>query len=427
MSNYLAIATVTTALQQLLQEEVGRDVPGVQVTTARPDNTGNSVSGASINIYLYQATPNAAWRNADLRTRRPKGDLIKHAQAALDLHYLFTFYGNEQALEPQRLMGSTIRTLVDHPLLTPDMIDESVSHSSVTILEQSTLGEQVQQVKFIPSSITTEDLSRIWSVFFQVPYSLSFAYQATAILIQGGRSGQATLPVRSRASSVSLGRPVLKRVEHRPEGDQKAMQNTITRSSQLILHGTELERSDATIQLQVGEALVTPQSTTDQEVSINLLNRSPDEQLQLRAGIQKIQLVHRYSSEQNSQPSHTVRSNILSLALCPQIIHEEELSVANLQLDEEEEQYVGDVQVQVDLLVDPAQRVFLLLNNISPGSSDTYIFRAKRRQTVSPYLTFEIQGVNRGNYLVRVQINNAESPLDVDSRGQYASPLLVVE
>ncbi len=426
MSNYLAIATVTTALQQLLQEEVGRDVPGVQVTTARPDTTGNNVSGASINVYLYQATPNAAWRNADLRTRRPKGDLVKHTQAALDLHYLFTFYGNEQSLEPQRLMGSTIRTLVDHPLLTPDMIDESISHSSVPILSQSTLGEQVQQVKFIPSSITTEDLSRIWSVFFQVPYALSFAYQATAILIQGGRSGQATLPVRSRASHVSLGRPMLEKVEHRPAGNQQSMQNTITRGSHLILHGRQLQSIEATVQVQIGETAIAPQSITEQEVHVRLADLDSEEQLRLRAGIQGIQIVHRRISEQNSPSNRAVKSNVLPFALCPQILNGEELSVENLQEDEEEERYGGEVRVQVDLLVEPAQRAFLLLNNISPGSSDTYIFRASRRQTISAYLSFEIRDVNRGNYLLRVQIDNAESPLGVDGRGQYASPLLVI-
>ena len=204
MSNYLAIATVTEALKQLLQTEVGRDVPGVQITTVRPDTSSSNVSGACINIFLYQVTPNPAWRNADLRTRRPKGELYKHGQAGLDLHYIFTFYGNEQELEPQQLMGSTIRILVDQPLLTQAAIEESIAHTSIPVLENSTLADQVQLVKFIPSTITTEDLSRIWSIFFQVPYALSFAYQATAVLIQGEKVGRAALPVRRRSTAIAL-------------------------------------------------------------------------------------------------------------------------------------------------------------------------------------------------------------------------------
>lgn len=431
MSNYLAIATVTTALQQLLQEEVGRDIPGVQVTTVRPENSGSAVAGASINIYLYQATPNAAWRNADLRTRRPKGDLTKQAQAALDLHYLFTFYGNEQALEPQRLMGSAIRTLVDHPLLTSDMIEESITHSSVTILEQSTLGEQIQQVKFIPTTITTEDLSRIWSVFFQVPYALSFAYQATAILIQGGKSGQAALPVRSRSNNVFLGRPVLERVEHRLLGSQKAMKNTITLESHLVLYGRQLNGIDLRVLVQIGEAQIIPQVVDEGEIHLHLSNLSSEEQLRLRAGIQGIQVVQKRSQPSNSSPQGVldpaVRSTVLPFVLCPQINLQDKLGVTDLQLDDEEQNYSGQVRLQVDFLVEPSQRVFLLLNNISPGSSDTYIFRSTRRQALSRHLAFDIRDVNTGNYLVRVQIDNAESPLGVDAQGLYASPLLVIE
>lgn len=428
MGNYLAIATVTTALQQLLQEEVGQDVPGVQVTTVRPENSGSSAGGASINVYLYQVSPNAAWRNADLRTRRPKRDLIKHAQAALDLHYLLTFYGNDQTLEPQRLMGSTIRTLVDNPLLTPEMIRDSIKHSSMSGLESSTLGEQIQKVKFIPSTITTEDLSRIWSVFFQVPYALSFAYQATAILIQGGKSGQAALPVRSRSSSVFLGRPTLERVEHLPREDQQAMRNTITLSSHLVLHGQSLSSSDAMSQVQIGTTTLSPQLVDEGEIQLDLMKISAAEKLLLRAGIQGIQVLQVSSYAQKStSPTGTNKSNTLPFVLCPQILNQDELEVTNLEMDEEEESYGGQVRLQVDVQVEPKQRAFLLLNNLLPGKSDTYIFRAIRRQGVSSYLAFNLRNVKTGHYLVRVQIDDAESPLGVDSQGQYASPLLVIE
>ena len=105
MSNYLAIATVTAALQSLLTEHVAADLSEVNITTKRPEAPTGDISGPSVNIYMYQATPNQAWRNKDIRTRRPKGDLIKHGLAALDLNYLFSFYGNETKLIPQRFAG----------------------------------------------------------------------------------------------------------------------------------------------------------------------------------------------------------------------------------------------------------------------------------------------------------------------------------
>ena len=78
MSNHLAIATVTAALKQMLQVGISEDVPGAQVTTVRPDAASGNISGACINLFLYHAMPNTAWRNADLRTRRPEADERQH-------------------------------------------------------------------------------------------------------------------------------------------------------------------------------------------------------------------------------------------------------------------------------------------------------------------------------------------------------------
>lgn len=423
MSNYLAIATVTAVLQQMLQTEVGRDVPGVQVTTVRPDSSGSTITGACINIYLYQATPNPAWRNADLRTRRPKGDLIKHSQAGLDLHYLFTFYGNEQELEPQRLMGSTIRALVDQPLLTEAMIAESIATTTIPTLADSSLGDQVQQVKFIPSTITTEDLSRIWSVFFQVPYSLSFAYQATAVLIQGERSGQVALPVRQRATTIAVARPVLRQVEHYPPDQAKGLINTITLNSRIVVHGRDLAGAGNSF-LQIGKARLTPQVLSEWDVSLAFEELAAAEQDQLRAGGQGLQVVRTGMALGDRAEELAVESNLLPFVLSPQIVSEG-MTVNALTVDDEG-RYSGTVQLQVDVQVDVRQRVFLLLNGTSRDNPDTYIFRAHRRRSLGRELGFEIQGVLPGEYLVRVQIDGAESPLLVNEQNHYVGPRLVI-
>ncbi len=59
MSNYLAIATVTAALQQVLQTPVQSAVTGANVGFSRPDGKA-SAKGPLVNIYLYRVTPNAA-------------------------------------------------------------------------------------------------------------------------------------------------------------------------------------------------------------------------------------------------------------------------------------------------------------------------------------------------------------------------------
>src|SRR5262249_17298547 len=118
MSSYLAIATVTAALQQTLQQAVGNAVPNAKVGFSRPDSAGGGTESPLVNVFLYQVTPNAAYRNVDLPTRRPDGTLVDRPQAALDLHYLFTFHGNENQLEPQRLLGAVTSVLNQQPVLS---------------------------------------------------------------------------------------------------------------------------------------------------------------------------------------------------------------------------------------------------------------------------------------------------------------------
>src|SRR5437763_1952031 len=96
ISNFLAIATVTEALRQLLDEVVKEDVSGATATAVRPASNGSELAEVGVNVYLYQASPNTSWRNEDLPSRREDGTAIQRPRAALDLHYLLTFYGDEK-------------------------------------------------------------------------------------------------------------------------------------------------------------------------------------------------------------------------------------------------------------------------------------------------------------------------------------------
>ena len=49
-----------------------------------------------------------------------------------------------------------------------------------------------------PLPLNVEDLSKIWLMFSQIPYSLSVAYEARVLLIEAEEAAQPAPPVLSR-------------------------------------------------------------------------------------------------------------------------------------------------------------------------------------------------------------------------------------
>ncbi|MFL9457937.1 Pvc16 family protein [Tolypothrix bouteillei VB521301_2] len=143
----------------------------------------------SLNSVWQKSRPNA------IIARRTNQTL----SCTLTLSYL-SFYGEEKQLEPQRFMGSAVRTIIDNPFLTPHMIQETMSQSDYNFLLDSTLDQQVDKISVVPTDLSKEELAKIWSLYFQPPYVLSFAISASAILIKGNKSGGRALPVRKIAT-----------------------------------------------------------------------------------------------------------------------------------------------------------------------------------------------------------------------------------
>src|SRR5215831_9961688 len=211
MSNYLAIATVTATLRYILLNSLPPDLSGAQVTTVRPDASLVSTTTPGINIFLYQVMPNAAFRNSDLPERRSDGTLNQRPLSALDLNYLFTFYGNDAELEPQRLLGSVASTLQTFPILSANEISQALAHTQpfnavpftappfTTPPFQPDLAFQVERVRFTMIPLSLDELSKLWSVFFQIPFALTLAYQASVVLIEKEElQEQSPLPVARR-------------------------------------------------------------------------------------------------------------------------------------------------------------------------------------------------------------------------------------
>ncbi len=194
MSNYLAIAAVTAALQDVLQSAAVAAVPGTDVTIRRPETINtDGQEKAAVNLYLYQTSPDPGWNNADLPTRNGNGVLLRRPQVALNLDYLISFHGSELVMEPQRLLGSVISALHAYPVLEMDTILGAIN--SRNYLTQDTIFDQVELVKLSPLNLSLEELSKLWSVFYQIPYTLSVIYRAAPVFIEAQLTTSIVKPV----------------------------------------------------------------------------------------------------------------------------------------------------------------------------------------------------------------------------------------
>ena len=387
MSNHLAIATVTATLRRLLGE-AATVVPGAAVTTKRPDGNPAAAQGAAINVFMYQVVPNAAYRNTDLPTRRVDGELAQRPCAALVLHYLISFAGEDEKLEPQRLMGAAVRRLHARPQLTGADIAGTLANPPYdALLAQSNLQEQVDLVRFTPLGLSLDELSKVWSVFFQTPYVLSVAYQAGPVLIETEDEPRSALPVQVHTvEALPFRQPFIEEIVAEDGSAQ------IFATSTLVLRGKRL-RADAVFVL-LGGAEVTPKSVSEREVTLAI-------PVGTRAGAHGLQLLHKLLLGPEPKSLHRgFESNVATFVLTPRITGL--AAVAGPALN-----------VNVDVIVGKDQRVSLLLDGTAAANPPSASLLARARPGDTSSVVFDVDDVAAGQYFARVQIDGAASPLDL--------------
>ena len=392
MSNYLAISMVTATLKYVLTQIVQTDFSAASVSMLRPDATLIG-GGPRLNIYLYQVTPNAALRNDDLPTRRGDGTLVQKAKAALELHYLFSFYGDDTHFEPQRLLGILTRTLHSEPIISQSEITDAITSFIATdpVLQQSDLAAAFERVRFTPLSLTLEEMAKIWSIFYQVPYPLSVAYVASVIQIESEDTPQTALPVLTpNVYVVPFQHPEVDQVMPKTGAGQP-----ILPTSTLVIQGSGL-RGDTTF-VQLGDLVVPPATVTDTEITLPIPAALP-------AGIQGLQVLEQLEMGTPPQLHNGIESNIVPFVLCP-VLSAPVPSAAQ-------------ITITVTPIARQNQRATLLLNEATtpvPPNPAAYSFSLPPLPSDTGSLTFPISGVKGATtYFIRVQIDGATSPLDLN-------------
>jgi hypothetical protein len=194
VSSHLAIATVTAGVR-VLAARAAEKVPGAQVTTMRPSLIAAENLTRGVNIFLYLVKPNPVLANEDLPNRRADGSVANVPHTALDLHYLVSFFGDEDKLEPHILLGAFAAQIRLQPLLTPALIQEAITASPQVAIGASDLAGQRPRVTVSMETLDLDTLSRLWSIF-QTPYLLTVALRCNTVLIESEATVDPRPPVR---------------------------------------------------------------------------------------------------------------------------------------------------------------------------------------------------------------------------------------
>jgi hypothetical protein len=440
MSSPLAIASVTRVLKDLLNNRmidhnVSDTVGNVRVTALPPDFivTGVSAEVSQLNLFMYMVTPNQGWRNQRLPSHNSSGDRISNPPLALDLHYLLTAYGSDE-LHHEILLGYGMQLFHEVPLLTRDSIRTALAPTTVVAptslppelqsLSTSGLADQIEHIKITPESLNTEELSRLWTAF-GAKYRPNAAYRATVVLIESSKSTKSALPVRERLVYVKpFHQPVIEKISSQATAGQPIVDNQkIIPGYNLVLNGIQLKGE--IVSVLVGETSI-PQSNlttlTDNQIIFQLPNT-------LHAGIQGVQVVHAMLMGIASPPEEHqgVSSNVQAFVLSPDIT-----SVNFINGIDAGGIWSGSVVLELAAEVWVSQRIVLLLNELNPAASTiakAYSFEILGIAISSPpapttTISIPIRNVETGTYLVRLQVDGAESPLTTDSNLSYNSPMV---
>jgi Pvc16 N-terminal domain len=418
MSNALGIAAVSAVLRDLLNNGlIDASVGDVTVSAQSPDKVKlDGDETTQLNLFLYRVTPNQGWRNVGLPAVDASGkNRLSNPPLALDLHYLLSAYGQSD-FQPEILLGYGMQVLHENPVLDRQAIRNTLAPGPVTgavlppalqTLTAAEIADQVEQLKITPETLSSEEISNLWSAF-GAHYRPTAAYLASVVLIEGRRTTRPALPVRLRQVFVLPLRDP--HIESVAADDGKPIVST----SAIVVEGERLEHDP--MKLLVGGLDATISDATDARVTAAL-------PVGLRAGVQSVQVKHELDFGTPNEPHRGFESNVAAFVLHPVFGG---FGTFTPPLPGGPAPYTGTVEVTVTPVPKREQRIVLLLNRTTLADPSSYSFTANRRTSDGDPVVVPLDNLARGEYFVRVQVDGAVSPLDLDPTSVDFGPKVTI-
>jgi hypothetical protein len=418
VSTALAVAATSRVIAAVVDDAVAAArlmLPGVlgsaTTSSAPPDHLVTGLAGevTNLNLFLYHVTYNQGWREVGLPTRASDGTPIGRAPLAIDLHYLLSAYSAGD-YEAQIMLGIGLQALHEIPVLFRKKIQAVFAAPTTPVdkaLATADLANQVEMIKIVPQQLGTEELSKLWTAF-QSKFRVSAAYAVSVLLIETKASVVAPLPVQVRNLVVL---PFLE-----PTIDSVYPQIIVFSAGATIeISGSNLLGRDTVVVFDGNPGA--PQTPTVIGTGASVSATLPA----LPAGINTLRIVRQIDLGVNPKTPF-VESNVASFILQPLIQravappHDYLITVGV------PDHSFSPPRVQVTAMVDPVivttQKISLLLNQLNPPAGQaplSYTFDAAAKDLTPPHqVLINTQGVVSSDYLVRIRVDGADSPLDID-------------
>jgi hypothetical protein len=150
--------------------------------------------------------------------------------------------------------------------------------------------------------------------------------------------------------------------------------------------------------------------------------------LAVRAGVQTVQVVHQEQLGDPLRPHSGVESNSAFFVVRPAVV----LPITKTLSQPAPGVNEGTVSFDVTPDVRIGQHAVLLLNELLPIASPpdavaaAYSFPAPAFEHDTNTVTFDVAGLPDGTYLVRMQVDGVESPLETAPSGRYDQPQVTI-
>lgn len=389
MSETSTIASVTRKLVAKLRGVAGENSKASFHVPPYDPSLGNATNQiARFNVFLIHVGRNSVGFSGDFPQRDIKGKLTTRPTCVVDLRYLVSCYGDDQTLQPVRLLDAILTGLHEDPMLPEP-------HATLA-------------AEMVPA--TSDQLTELWNRLFGQEYRLSILVDINGVPLKSAKKPVPALPVGKIGLWVGTERPpVINRIEH---ADQPG--HPLEPNAPMALVGYNLPPPSEAI-VRVGDVEVT--KTTDWPSSPERLvvQLAPAKGGTVPVGPARVTVAGTAGPGRWPLESQPVSALILPVL-------EKEPVVANLSLDRGAT-LNGTITIHFQPAIAQGTSIALLLHPATQsGATGSRRFDANASADGCTTMTFTVNAVQPGGYLVGIEVAGVCSRLWVSHPDGSASP-----